>query len=424
MVSGPDFDNGKYDTVTTLTGTVFQDSVITSSRGTGLPIYHALGWTRDPFAGTTSAASLRSLCPTTKVALSAAPDSLVLVLPYSGFTWGDTTTMQTHSIRVFALTDSLSLDSSYYAYSSRATDPTVIGTATLVTNRVGMGGVADSVALGTKGIKRTPHLRIRLSDAFRDKFVNLLKADSNYPDFRRVFPGLYIMADSSGLGAASLPYFRLNGGSDLYSSAALLAYVSGNDSVPVQFPYIETYAAHFNRIRRNYTGFPAAALLDKSLTQPQVAMQNAPGFAIDLQLPFIQYLPKNVIINKAEITFAVVPTGLSDDKFFGPQRLYVQGINSSGGQYTIADRYPVNDQALSFIDGTPSSATRSGTALTVYRINIPREVQQAIVAGSTGLHLRIGGTANFPAAYRVVFGGRGNTNPVYRPTINIIYSKQ
>jgi hypothetical protein len=139
-------------------------------------------------------------------------------------------------------------------------------------------------------------------------------------------------------------------------------------------------------------------------------------------------LPEHIVINKAEIRFVVLnaPGQPMDDtvKFFPPARLYPQGINSSGGQYTIADRYPVNDASLSFMDGTASTIFRNGQRYTVYTLNVPRELQQAIIAGSGGLHLRIGGTINFPAAYRLVVAGPDYPDASLRPTLNIIYSKQ
>jgi hypothetical protein len=429
---GPDFDNGKNDTITMLTSTVYQDSVLTSSRNTGFPIFHALGFMEDPFAGKTNASIYAQFVPTAvKTDLTGTLDSLVLVLPYAGFTWGDTTSTSTQTIKVFAINEAFSADSSYYSYSSRSTNSTAIGTATLVTGPSNQGTIQDSLTVGIKNPKKqVAHLRITLDKNWaKNTFIPLLKADSTYPDFTKAFPGLYLAnTDTTGVSPKALPYFRLNGGSNVYGSAAILAYVDGNDSIPVQFPYIETYGAHFNRIRRNRSGYAIESLLDTTKVQQFVAMQNAPGTTIDLKLPYIQSLPKNVIINKAEITFTIATapgqTAEQDARFFLPARLYPQGINSSGGQYTIADRYPVNDGTLNFIDGTSSTFTRNGKIVTVYRLNIPREVQQAIVAGSSGLHLRIGGTVNFPAAYRLVAGSRDNTDPTYRPTINIIYSKQ
>ena len=430
---GPDFNNGS-DTITLETGTAFQDSVNTSSRTTGFPIYHTLGWMRDPFAGTTAASIYAQFVPTTTGVTFAGvtPDSVVLVLPYSGFTWGDTTVSSTHQIKVYSISEGFSKDSIFYSYSSRATGATPIGTATLVTGLSGTGVIQDSVTLGVNRYKYAPHLRVKLDASWvQNVFLPAISYDTSYTAFLQQFAGLCITADTSGLPGRTLPYFLLNGASTVYGSAALLAYVSGNDTAPVQFPYIATYAAHFNRIRRNYNGAPIASVLGPG-NQAYLAMQNGPGAAFDIRMPYIQSLfkkiPAGAIINKAELCFTVTTapgqTPADDARFFPPYRLYPQGVNATGGLYTIADRYPVQDATLNFIDGTSSTVTRNGTTQTVYRINIPREMQQIIVGGLSGLHLRIGGTVNFPAAYRLVVAGTGNTTAAIRPTINIIYTKQ
>lgn len=432
---GPDFNNGT-DTVTILTKTVFQDSVVTSSRNNGFPIYHALGFMEDPFAGRTFAGIYSQFTPTaTGTTISTTPDSVVLVLPFSGFVWGDTTTQQAHTIKVYAISEGFSKDSSFYNYNRKATAAQVIGTGTVVTGHSngnsGSGFIQDSVKL-SNGQSYTPHLRIKLdANWVANSFIPAVAYDSSYAAFTTQFPGLFIAETDTtmGMGAApkSLPYFRLNGTSDIYGSAAILVYANGSDTA-TQFPYNETYCAHFNRITRNYTGYPIASLLSSSNSSETVAMQNGPGAAIDFVLPDIkglaQKLPAGAIINKAEIAFVQVNTGYQDQTFFPPLRLYPQGVNASNGIYTIADRYPVNDASLNFMDGMASSGTRGGNPVTLYRINFPRELQQAIVAGVGSLHLRIGGTVNFPAAYRVVLGGRANANANYRPTLNIIYSKQ
>jgi hypothetical protein len=176
---GADFNNGT-DTITMLTSTVMQDSLITSKRGLGVAIYHALGYMIDPFAGKTTAGIYAQFVPTaTGVKLSSNPDSLVLVLPYSGFTWGDTTITTTHTVKVYAINEGFSKDSTFYNYSSRGTDATVIGTATVSTGRTGMGNIQDSVATGVNKKNRAPHLRIKLTDpGFISKFKVLLEADS------------------------------------------------------------------------------------------------------------------------------------------------------------------------------------------------------------------------------------------------------
>lgn len=423
---GSDYGSDTMKALTLITKTWYEDSIITSTRLNGFPIFHTLGWVADPYAGTTAGSIYMQVVPTTsgfKLPANTTVDELVLVLPYSGFTWGDTTTTATRTVKVYRITDEFKKDSTFYNFSKRATENTVIGTATIQTGRKGTGSIQDSVSV--LGVNRAPHLRIKLSAAFKDAFIAALAFDSTFAAFTDVFRGFYIVPDTGGPGAA-MPYFRLNGSGEMYNSAAVLAYAHTDgktDTLIYQFPYNESYAAHFNRITRNYAGTPTATYLDTTVIHDLLVMQNGPGAAIDLRLPFIQTLPKNVIINKAELVFTKFST-TSDDKFFGPSRLLPQGINSSGGRYTIADRYPVTDASLDFIDGTPRTAVKGGTTVTEYRINIPREIQKAIVQGSNGLHLRIGGTLNFPAAYRLVVGGSGMLNPTYRPSINIIYSKQ
>jgi hypothetical protein len=435
---GPDFNNNT-DTltaITMLTGTAFEDSLITSSRGGGIPIVHALGHVNDPFAGTTTASIFMQVVPTAagfKLPANTTIDELVLVLPYAGFTWGDTATTRTRQVNVYQIQERFDKDSIFYNFSSRAVQPAIIGSGTLATGPTNSGAVQDSVSVFGK--KQAPHLRISLTPAFKAEFEDAVKSDSTFDAFTERLPGFCISLADTNAHDEALPYFRLNGGVELYSAASIVAYAhtnGGTDTLIYQFPYDERYAAHFNRITRKYSA-AATSLQDTATVQELVAMQNGPGLTIDVRMPHIQDLfkslnIKNAIINKAELVFTQVedPT-MSAQKFFGPLRLYPQGINAGGGRYTIADRYLGTGtpfEALDFIDGTPRTVVKDGKTVTEYRINIPREVQKAIVQGSQGLHLRIGGTINFPAAYRLILGGRGNANPAYRPSINIIYSKQ
>ena len=425
---GPDFNNGT-DTVTIHTRTVYADSIITSTRNAGNPIYHALGWVQDPFAGNTAASIYLQFSPPYAgftVGNFTTLDSLVLVLPYATFTWGDTTMQHTQALNVFRISAPFSKDTTFYNFSSLPTDVQV-GTGSVTTGMLGTGVIGDSTMV--RGINRTPHLRIPLNaSGFSDYFQNtVLTHVDSIPGFTTAFPGLVIAPDSTGAGYA-LPYFIINNSGGTYGSASILAYMHDPNNPTVdtayQFPYSEANAAHFNRITRNYNGYPAATLFASAARDAAVTlMQNGPGAAIDVLLPHTKSLPQNVIINQAELTFTRIDT-LSSDRFFGPLRLYPQGVNSSNGIYTIADRYPIQDATLNFIDGTPRLVSRGGVQVTEYRVNIPRELQRAIVQGSDGLHLRIGGTVNFPAAYRTLVGGSGNGNPVLRPSINIIYSKQ
>lgn len=425
---GPDFDNGLNDTITIQAYTAFEDTVVTSTRNNGYPIYQALGSLSDPFAGRTNASIYMQVGqPSTTFTLNDNDviDDVYLILPYAGFTWGDTSTVSATQLNVYAISEPFSKDKTFYNYDRLNYDPTLIGTVQMKTGPKGSGVVQDSVLVKNK--MQAPHIRIKLAQSYVDQLKAALAFDTSYDVFAAKLPGLYITPDTTVPGAA-FPYILLNGPATTYGGAGLAVYahntVSGNDSIIYKFPYNESYSAHFNRITRNYTGAQAESVLqNQDPNAPLLLMQNAPGAAIDLRLPYIQHLPKNVIINKAELVFTqVAATG--DAKFFGPARLLPTGINTMGGRYTLADRYPVTSNTLDFMDGTPRQVVKNGVSYTQFRLNIPREIQQAIVQGIKGIRLRIGGTVNFPAAYRVLLGGVGNPEKQYRPTLNIIYTKQ
>lgn len=427
---GPDFNNGTDNFVVLRTKTVYEDSVITSARQTGFPIYHAIGSVNDPYAGTSVAGVFMQVVPTAtnfKFPADQVLDSVVLAIPYTGFTWGDTTSGTTQKVNVYTISEGFSKDSTFYNFSNRAVNTAPVGTASFNTGRAGTGSIVDSVLVGSR--KRAPHLRIRLDASVNSTVAAAVAADATFAGFTDILKGFYIAPDTAAGFGRSLPYFRLSGSLDYYAAASMIAHThsttTGKDSTFL-FPYNEAQAAHFNRITRNYYSPLTEAgkwLRSTAIEDSVVVMQNAPGASVDLVLPNIADLPKNVIINKAEIVFTKI-SSIDDGIFLGPARLLPIGVNSTGGRYSIADRYPITDASLDFIDGTPRSAVRGGNTVTQYRINIPRELQRAMVQGSNNLHLRIGGTVNFPAAYRLVLGGSGMVNTIYKPSMNIIYSKQ
>jgi hypothetical protein len=437
---GPDYGN---DSVTMYVRTVFQDSINTSLRTAGYPVYHGLGWITDPFAGTASAGIYMQVVPTItgfKLGATEILDSLVLVLPYAGFTWGDTASTNNTTVRAYAINGTFSKDSNFYNYNRLSTAATQLGAATIVTGRTGTGVIQDSTTIRqvvggvTQNVKKQSHLRIRIQDtsAFAPAFRTALANDSSYASFTSLLPGFFIVPDTNGPGMA-IPYFRLNGSANLYDVGALVAYTHvperTDSAIANQFVYNLDQAAHFNRITRNYSGTPANSLIgNPDMVQQTVLMQNGPGASVDVVIPYARFLPKNVLIVKAELKLTQVPA-IGETQFFGPNRLYPEGVNSAGARYTIADRYAYSQggtqyDASGFLDGNVTMAMINGMQVREYRINFPRELQRAILQGSDNLHLRITGTANYPAAYRILLGGKGQSNPAFKPALNIIYSKQ
>lgn len=410
------------DTLTIETRVLYDDSVVTSSSAAGYYILHGLGQANDPFAGkTNSAIYFQVLPPSNSFTLGEGGviDSAVLILPYSGTTWGDSTaSAPLQTFRVYQIGEVLSKDSSYYAFENKSVDYSRF----YGSKSVQVAALKDSVKVWDT--LRLPHLRIPLNSAFISDIQNALPADTAITSFLNAFKGFYLAADSLG-GGTSIPYFRLDGQANPFNRASVVLYYhnNGGDSLTATFPFDASGAAHYNAIKRNYTGTPAKAIMDGGWgAQPVVVMQNGPGAVIEVRVPYLANLPKDIIVNKAELILTAIDT-FSSATFYKPQRLAPVGIDSTGNLYNIADVLSsAGGDPFRFIDGTRREVSIGGATATQYVMNIPAQVQKTINGGGAGLHLRIGGTATLPAAYRLVAGGPGHG--AAKIQLKIIYSKQ
>lgn len=422
---------GQTDSITILTRTFFSDSLITSQSYSSIPIYHALGTvTNDEYFGKTHAEIyFQVVPPTLDYKFPVAPDSAFIVLPYSGFSWGDTI-HSTQTFKVYKVADSLNKDSNYYCFTTKAVDRSKI---------IGSVSVRHSDFKDSSNVYATYWnrvLKIPLTKDFVDEIYNeSQKTDSSalstYPKFLKFLKGIYIEPDTNN--GTVLHYFRLDGGTD-YTRANILFYYSikdtTNNTTTVKnssFYYTSTYAAHYNRIIRKYTGPKVSSLLN-SLNKSDSIMiiQNEPGLVADLRFPYIKYLPKTPI-NKAELIITEYSfLGDNKDVFFHPSRIYPVGVNDTGKTYNVLDRYPLTySSPLVFMDGNIRTMQLGSTTVNQYILNIPREVQNAIVLQKDTLHLRISGAANYPGAYRLITaGGKSFSNSLMSVRLNIVYSKQ
>lgn len=426
------------DTFTILTKTVLDDSLITSTSVSGLPIYHGLGSVvTDNYGKTHASFYLQVIPPSLGFAFPQTPDSAVLILPYAGFTWGDTTASNiTQEVKVYevAATDSIQRDSTYYNFSKTATDAVAINHAPVFMGFNATAGhqrIRDSVMVN--GQLRTAHLRVRLNQDFINRMVaEAAKANSGafggYPDFLRFQRGLYITTADSNMGNA-IYYFLLNGSSDFNRANIQFYYteqkVGGGDTVKyASFYFDQTRNAHYNRITRRFTGTETAKYLSSTAASDSVVvMHNEPGAALDIRVPNIKSLPKQPIVKAELIITQVKLPGDQADIYFPPARIFPVRRGPSGTEQ-IQDRYPLNSsEALFFMDGLRKDFVSNGVTYSQYTLNIPREVQRAIVEQRDTLHLRISGAATFPGAYRLILGGRNFSNADLRLKLRIFYSK-
>jgi hypothetical protein len=414
------------DTLTILSKTVIDDSIVTSLSLTGVPTFHGVGnVTTDPYFGNTEASMyFQVIPPSLGYVFPKKPDSAVIILPYARFTWGDTTaTNIPQTFSAYELTDSLSKDSTYYSFTTKSFGP-LLGSTT-----ISFPAIKDTVTI--LGTKRTPHLRIKLDTAFITRMYNEANSGTSlkgYADFLRFFKGVHIKS-TSAVGNA-IYYFFMNGGSD-FTRANIQFYYTDQTAAMVDtvkytsFFFDQGVNAHYNRIKRTPAGYLSTLLSSSSLSDSVGAIQNEPGAALDLKFPFIKYLPKQPII-KAELVITQVNYDAADEymKYFASARLFPVGVSPNGSTYTIMDRFPTSStEPLFFIDGERREIEIGGKKLGQYIINIPRELQKAIVEQRDTLHLRISGAATYPGAYRLFIGGRGVSNKDLRVKLNIVYSK-
>jgi hypothetical protein len=414
------------DVGTMLATTVIDDSVVTSLNINGIDVHHALGKAIDPTCGTVNGMIYMQVLPEkTNFVFSASEfilDSAFIVLPYSesGFSWGDTLpTAAPQQVRAYRVTEGMKTTDIYYSKSVKNVDRSnaISQTATIYP-----GSSKDSVSV--LGTNRAPHLRLKLNDGFIQNLKDAAAAASTVQDFLDNINGIYLEGDTTSTTAKTLTYFRLNGSAE-YQRAAVQFFFHDKNSTETKTAFFNftSDCAHFNHVTRNYTGYPIASYIGNTNNPEVVFLQNEPGAAIDLKITNLKNLPTG-IINRAEIVITQVsfPGDANAGTFFPPERIYPVGVDASGASYTVLDREPITDVApLNFMDGKIKSVTL-GTGITVhqYKLNLPREVQRAIVNKLDTLHLRINGTQSYPGAYRLIAGG---STGAYKIALNVTYSQ-
>ncbi len=419
-------DNTIGDTLTILSKTIIDDSISTSFISSSTLSMHGLGTVNDPFFGRTNWTSyFQVVPPSASLQIPGSVDSAVLILPYAGFFWGDSTATSNKSFTVFRVTEDLRDTIVYYSKTYTQVDPTPISVSTTIN----MNKLADSPKIG--GVRVTPHLRIKLKNDFKDLLVQTASASKDNDAFLKEIKGLCVKVTDSTTGSQAR-YFYINGAND-YQRAAVALYYNQDagknpDSTKATFlSFVGGDCAHYNHITRNFNGspaFPYVFRMSGLASDSIMLMQNEPGASLDIRIPYLKNLPKG-IINKAQLVITKVSfTNDPDDKFTAPERIYPVGIDPQGGAYTILDRLPVTANApLVFIDGTRrETILPNGWKVTQYYLNIPREVQDVIVKGADELHLRVNGTVTYPGAYRLIAGGKNN-NSFFKVRLNIVYSK-
>lgn len=429
------------DTLKCITHSFFSNDVVTSYNASGVPEYAAVGAITDSFFGTTNGSAFFQIANSRGLlsldtSIVNYLDSIVLVLPYSGFSFGDSATKSlTQSYQVFYMADTLGSSTVYHANDIKPIDiaQPLSDPITVKVNQLG-----DSVR-EHDGTMTHPAMRIKLRQSVIYSRLNeaiAYAAGQTDPStaFVNYFKGICVRpADSRTFGKV-MPYFILNG-SDDYSKAGILmyyhSYARPDSAMHIAFSHEQSLCAHFNNITRGYSRFPLNNLFQSVQANDSIiALQNQPGATIDIKVTGLNSIPKNVVINKAEIQLSVLPS-LASSIFFGHDQIYPVGVGNgtwpagtaAGDEYTVLDRWPLTStSAYTILDGTPHTITYGSTGITTYTIGLPREVIASIGAGNDTLHYHVRGTQLIYGAYRNIFAGGNYSDPRYRAKLIVVYS--
>lgn len=382
------------DTTTVVAYSLLEDTINTTNLSSNL-----LGNIHDPVFGDSKASIYSQFALSgSSVNFGANPiiDSVVLTLQLSSY-YGDTTSQV--GIRVYRLTEALSHDARYYQTSTIGFDPTPLNySLTSYTIRPSTAVIVDTNTY-------TPHIRIRLSQAFGQYLLNNAANMSTNSNFQQLFKGLCIDAISH---SGSTGYMLIT---NMTSSLSCISLYYHNDSkAQKKYNFVcNSNCTRFTHFEHNYNQSGNSDFIQQVLSGQQsigehtLFLQATGGVKTHITFPHLQdafkSLNNRVVINKAEL----VITDISPDEQYllHPASLSIQGIEAGTGNivYLPDDEYYTG---TSYFGGTYDAENHE------YRFRITKYVQNLILQKtdlSNSINLVVKGSS--VRANRFIFGGTG-----------------
>ena len=388
----------------------YLDSIMTKNA-----TYAMLGAMNDPVFGTTEAGfytQFRFSVAGQNFGSNPVLDSLVLQLYLGGY-YGDTTVMQT--ARVYKLTDSLSLDATYYNHSTVATE--------MVDHANGFQFCPHprtKIHVLNNDTVGQPVIRIPLSQELGEFLMNLDTTAYSRPDlFKKAFPGLYVTCDAVSQNG-SVSYINLT--SNTFSMLQLYYHNAATPDKPMRYNYhVTSYDTYFNHFDHDYTqGSPefVSQVLDKQwdLGQSTLYLQTMGGVRARVMFPNLSHWTDSLegchlVVNEAKLILPA-SSALADSSVFGPPvALILLGFNADSTTYLLPDYY----EGSGFFGGTYNASTQS----VAFRIS---EYLQSMILEkkeNLGLSLGINGAA-YNAQRWIVNGPEAETGEKMR--LEVTYS--
>lgn len=323
-------------------------------------------------------------------------DSVVLTLQLGSY-YGDTTSQV--GLRVYRLLEPLS--GTYNHTSTVNYDPTPLNYAlTGYTIKPTTSVIVDTGDY-------SPHIRIRLSNAFGQYLLNNQHHMTSNAAFKSFFNGLCISAVSH---TGSVGYIFLTSMISSLSGITLYYHNEGSSTIKYTFP-CASECTRFTHYDHNYNASSNADFIqevlqgNRAVGASKLFLQATGGVKTRITFPYLKdafkSLNNRVVVNRAEL----VITDISPDEvyYIHPSNLTLQGIKADSSlAYLPDDEYYTTS---SYFGGSYDATKHE------YRFRITQYVQE-LVHGTGDLtntvNLVVRGSS--VRANRLIFGGTGLDN--------------
>lgn len=286
------------DTFDLITYTISEDSAITDNAPNVL-----LGSYIDPKFGKVDASfytefRLKSLNPNFGDIGTIVVDSCVLALQYVGY-YGD---LSSQTFEVYELSDSLSMDSVYYDFTTKPTKPGNLVPAGqgLITPKPLSNTVVDGDTLA-------PQLRIPIDTNFAKSLLQESTSGNgtfaSNSHFQNFFKGFKLNVNNPGqtIGQGGIFYFNINN-----NAASKLTIYYTQNGVKKSFDMVmNSYCSDFVHIETDNTGTPLEMVLQDSTKGLTIFYAQAFRQRAVIKIPGLNALPKNVIVHRADLSLPV-----------------------------------------------------------------------------------------------------------------------
>lgn len=290
-------NSAQVDTFSLTTFTIKEDSIISDNAA-----YAVLGSYNDPKFGAFNANfytqfRLSGISPNFGDISTITIDSLILGIEYAGY-YGSFTNQ---TLEVFEMTESISIDSTYYSFTTKnhtSTNLIETGYESFTPNPNGI------TVIGTDTVDT--QLRIRLKTALAQQFITEAASGSSTfssnDNFLNYFKGVHIKvnngAQSSGTGGAF--YFNLN------DPLSKMTIYYTQDATQKKYDFlINSECADFNHVDINNTGTNVQTVINDTISGQSEFYAQAFNSRAIVRIPGIENIPKNSIIHRAELILPI-----------------------------------------------------------------------------------------------------------------------